>query len=428
MVTAQVQDGAELQQTRVLLEVVKAFAVCSDAMTREGVDSPKRLSMLMEAHSSLMAACGPGHSIAFSDLLDRLSVPQDESESGSTALFGRLDGLLPPWVDAEALRGVPLMSESGVPTADAFDFRFEAQLVLRAAQKVGKLHGPVTLAALDSEYSQESVFSSIKGPFYVNHRTNLVKHPVVTDAEKKKLHLPVRANSFYEPIAQSAQYRGWWFPCPACRWPMQVSVSRPASRAQVSVRCLYPWHADTGACYSFGATTGSRAPVLHPDFECRLPEGRFARLWTGATPDPVEPLPVEGYQALKRPVWRYTTIAGLPELRLHEELVLGLEGTEFMAELWPGGDRYDHDVTRAGSSESLYPADLKDYTWVNHLITKIHMDGGDRGGARWLIVPDHRKSQVQQLNAVGRAYKLQALIATDYLEMVLSAAKKEALA
>jgi hypothetical protein len=134
---------------------------------------------------------------------------------------------------------------------------------------------------------------------------------------------------------------------------------------------------------------------------------------------------VEGYQALKRPVWRYTTIAGLPELRLHEELVRGLEGTDLTAELWPGGDRYDHEVMRAGSSERLYPADLKDYTWVNHLITKLHMDGGDRGGAKWLIVPDHRKSQVQQLNAVGRAYNLQTLIATDYLEMVLSDAEKK---
>ena len=135
-----------------------------------------------------------------------------------------------------------------------------------------------------------------------------------------------------------------------------------------------------------------------------------------------------GYQALKRPVWRYTTIAGLPELRLHEELTLGLKGTDFTAELWPGGDRYDHRVTRAGSAQSLFPADLKDYTWVNHLITKIHMDGGDQGGAKWLIVPDHRKSQVQQLDQVCGAYDIRALIATDYLEMVLNATGKKAAA
>lgn len=69
-------------------------------------------------------------------------------------------------------------------------------------------------------------------------------------------------------------------------------------------------------------------------------------------------------------------------------------------------------------------ADFKDYTWPNHLVSKLDMDGGDRGGAEYLVVPDHRREQVDQLNAVCRRHGMKAaMTATDYLEMVVKHVK-----
>ena len=186
----QADDRTGIQQTHALLEIVKAFAVCEHAMASEELDGPKRLDRLIEAHGILMAACGPGHLIRFEELLGRLT--------GDRA--GSLEGLLPEWIDTKALAGVRLMDSEGVATEDGFDFRHEAQRVMRAAQKVGKFSGQVTKPKLDDEYSQEAVFSAIKGPFYERHRTTLVENPTVPSGSLADLKLPSRANDFYKSI------------------------------------------------------------------------------------------------------------------------------------------------------------------------------------------------------------------------------------
>jgi len=226
----QADDTTDIQQTHALLEIVKAFAVCEHAMVGEGLDGPRRLDRLMEAHGILMAACGPGHLILFDELMGRLT--------GDRA--GSLEGLLPDWIDSEALAGVRLMDSEGVATEDGFDFRHEAQRVLRAAQKVGKFTGQVTKPKLDDEYSQEAVFSAIKGSFYQRHRSTLVENPTVPAGSLAELKLPSRANDFFKPIAQYAQFNGWWWPCPACKWPMKVTAARTGTRTRGRVRCLYP--------------------------------------------------------------------------------------------------------------------------------------------------------------------------------------------
>ncbi|MFK4035936.1 hypothetical protein ACI2LC_09080 [Nonomuraea wenchangensis] len=180
----QTDDTTAIQQTHTLLEIVKAFAVCEHAIAGEDLDGRKVLAHLIEAHAILMAACGPGHLIRFEELLGRLT--------GDRA--GSLEGLLPTWIDAEALAGVRLLDSEGVATEDGFDFRHEAQRVIRAAEKVGKFSGQVTKPKLDDEYSQEAVFSAIKGPFYERHRTTLVENPTVRVNELTDLKLPSRAN------------------------------------------------------------------------------------------------------------------------------------------------------------------------------------------------------------------------------------------
>ncbi|MEU1172065.1 hypothetical protein [Streptomyces microflavus] len=412
----QAEDTTGIQQTHSLLEIVKAFAVCEHAMANEELDGPRRLDRLMEAHGILMAACGPGHLIPFDELMGRLT--------GDRA--GSLEGLLPDWIDSETLAGVRLMDSEGVATEEGFDFRHEAQRVMRAAQKVGKFAGQVTKPKLDDEYSQEAVFSSIKGPFYERHRSTLVENPTEPSGNLAELNLPSRANDFYKPIPQYAQYNGWWWPCPACKWPMKVAASRTGGRTRGRVRCLYPWHEETGASYEFVVTARKKtAPVLSPTFECRVPSGRFARLWTGAVPQMPEAKPATDYVALVRPVWRYTVIPGLPELALHRAAAAALEGTPWESHLWPNGDQCDLWITREGGEKPRFPADFKDYTWPNHLVNKLHMDGGDQGGAEYLVVPDHRQDQVDQLDAVCRIYRMKAaMTATDYLEMVIGQVKE----
>jgi len=397
----------------ILLEVVKAFEICSNAATHADLKPAERVERLVQAHSSLMAAFGPGHRVTFADILDRLSGDQ----------AGMLEGLIPAWLDATDLSGVRLLDPEGIPTAGGFDFRQEAELVRWKAAKLGKQPEGVTAQGLDAEYSQESVFRSIKGDFYQRHRTTLITRPVVPTSELPDLLLPLQANRFYQPIEQYAQYQGWFFPCTACQWPMKITLTRSGRRARGTVQCLYPWHADTGSVYVFTPTTGSEPPVLHPDFECRQPSARHARLWTGTLPHIPQPLRASDHLALHRAVWRYTTVSGLPELKTHQALEEALAGTGCTPALWPFNDTFDHAVM-SPHGEVLFSADFKDYTWQNHLIAKIHRDAGDSGGAKWLIVPDHRSEQVDHLNAAGRPYDLQAITATDYLTMVVETVKE----
>lgn len=425
MTETQEVGEAELRQTEALLTAAMAFAVCGDALTRADMSGPGRLERIMEAQGALMAAAGPGHRIRFADLLDRLAGEQ----------AGALAGLMPEWADPGSLEGLRLLDADGVTTSEGFDFRLEAERVIRSAQKVGKFAGRVTYTALEGEYSQDAVFSAIKGPFYERHRTNLIEHPVVLEKEPQgketgepalaDLNLPTRAIDFYQPIPQHARYRGWWFPCPACRWPMKISLSRSRTKEQGSARCLYPWHEQTGASYLFRPTQGE-ALVLHPAFECRAPDGSRAALWTGCVPEVPEARPVDGYRALVRKVWRSTCVPGWPELRLHRAINAELEGTGWSAELWPDSDRIDlHVATQKGSArKALFPADFKDYTFVSLLIDKLHLDAGDKGDAEWLVVPDHRQEQIPPLDSVCRKYRMRAVTASQYVEMVVDVVRE----
>ncbi|MCX5215596.1 hypothetical protein OG689_41315 [Kitasatospora sp. NBC_00240] len=396
-----------------LLEVVKAFEVCSDASTRAGVKPAERIERITRALSTLMAAFGPGHRVTLDDLLERLSGDQ----------AGQLEGLIPPWLDAADLCGVRLLDFDSVPTAGGFDFRQEAELVRRNAKRLGKQARGVTAHDLDAEYSQESVFRSIKGEFYQRHRTTLITRPVVPAGELAELLLPLQTNRFYRPVEQYAQHCGWFFPCTACQWPMRITITGSGKRASGTAQCLYPWHTDTGSMYVFTPTGSGEPPTLHPAFECRQPSARHARLWTGTLPHVPQPMRAADHLALHRAVWRYTTVSGLPELRIHRALEEELVQTGYTPVLWPFGDTFDHAVMDH-DHQILFSADFKDYTWTNHLIAKIHRDAGDSGGAKWLIVPDHRDEQVDHLNAVGRSYGLQAITATNYLETVVQTLKK----
>ncbi|WP_371517307.1 hypothetical protein [Kitasatospora sp. NBC_01300] len=425
MDSEQAENSEQFRQTEALLSAAMAFAVCGDALTRDDLSGPGRLERLMEAQGALMAAAGPGHRVRFTGLLERLT----GAETGSMA------GLMPEWADPGSLDGLRFLDVDGVTPGEAFDFRLEAERVIRAAKKVGRFAGRVTFTALEDEHSQESVFSAIKGPYYERHRTNLIEHPVVLEKEPADaisdrlaladLDLPTRAVDFYRPVPQHARYRGWWFPCPACKWPMKVSVHHSEGRDQGSAWCLYPWHEQTGATYRFEPTQGE-PPVLNPVFPCGVPHGRQGELWTGCVPEVPQAQPVDGHKALVRSVWRSTCVPGLPELRLHRVLNRHLQGTGWRAELWVDGDRIDLHVAKDDGQQrkAAFPADFKDYTFVSHLVDKLHMDSGDKGNAKWLVVADHREAQVATLDPVCRGYGMRAITAGGYVDEVLAAIRE----
>ncbi|MFB7918033.1 hypothetical protein [Streptomyces sp. NPDC056061] len=420
MTDERVSHGEKEQRDRLVgpgLDATQAFAVCGDALTNPSLDGAARLEQIIDAQALLMAAAGPGHGVRFSDLVDRLS--------GEEA--GTLDGLMPSWASPPGLDALRFLDRDGFTTEDAYDYRYEVLQVIRAAQKVGKFYGRVTVTALQGEYKQETVYASLKGAYYDVHRGNLVKHPVVTVDALKKLKLPPPAMDYFADIPSHMSYHGYWFACPACKWPMKVSVSGERGRAAGSVECLYPWHAETGASYIFTPTAG-HVPELDQAVEYRTPDARHRAVYTGAVPGVPEAVPVEGYKALMRDVWRYTTIPGLPEVRLFDVLRERLEGTGVQVELWPDNDVYDLLVARGEGAEqqTLFAVDFKDYRWSNHLVSKLRADGGDRGGAGWIVVPDHRASQIPQLTEECRRHGMRAATATDFLELVVNSVRKGA--
>lgn len=407
---------AEGHRTRAALEVVKALALCEHAATHPDLDGSQRLTQLIEAHGILMAACGPGHRIRFGDVLS--CVVDDAGDQP-------LEDLLPDWIKPSGMNHDRLIDSDGVLTSLGFDFSLETPRIYRAARKVGAGPGPLTKAGLDDEYSQEAVFSAIKGSRYEHHRRTLITHPTVSSADKPDLNLPSRAVGFYESVAQYSRYRGkWWWPCPACRWPMKVTTRQRGGHVVGKVRCLYPWHAETGASYEFTARLSSKsAPRLEPMFEARVPDGPHPELWTGANTEVPVAQAVEGHLALVRAVWRYTVVPGLPELALDRALVATLEGTAWSPVLWPDGDRCDHWISGGADQPPRFLADLKDYTWPNQLVLKLQHDGGDRGGAEYLVIPDHRREQIPQLDQECRRHQMRAMTTSDYLDMVANAAK-----
>ncbi|WP_329317825.1 hypothetical protein OIE77_42615 [Streptomyces sp. NBC_01715] len=121
-----------------------------------------------------------------------------------------------------------------------------------------------------------------------------------------------------------------------------------------------------------------------------------------------EPVPVEGHKALTRGVWRWTTVPGLVEIALYDALAArGLSPV-----LWPELDAYDlHVEVGRGREAAEFRIDVKDYTSAILLAKKVQADGGDKGGAEWLVVPDYRASSLELLTSVSREFGMKAVTA-----------------
>ncbi|GII89731.1 hypothetical protein Ssi03_77210 [Sphaerisporangium siamense] len=416
MAPALSDEGVEFGETEALSLLNTAFLIAGEALTAPGLRPEERLATLMECHGDALAALGPNARLPFSEFRAKLRGP--------------IRDMLPSWISTEGLEDLTILDSDGYVTEDAFDLRWENAELLNLIRNLRDFSGGrVSADQVRNHLAQKEVFEAISGrgpEQYVHDRTNLITHPAGDTDELSDLGLPLKAVGFYTDISYQSLYRDWWFPCPVCRWPMKVTEYRSGGKNYGKAECFYPRHAETGASYYFHLTEGG-PPTLQPFGDVIRPITREVPLHLGVPGEPPQARSANGCKALARGVWRYTTVPGLAELRLHQELESRLARTGAQVGLWPMGDAYDHlvKVTKPDGTVRKFKADLKDYTHAHTLGKTIHRAQGDRGRAQWLVVPDHRAGQVPLLDAICVKYEMRALTATDFAVMVCAEAGAE---
>lgn len=375
------------------------------AMTEPGLRPEKRLETLMECHGALLAARGPGSPLSFGQF--------------RRALKDDLAVLLPDGVTPLDLKGTRVVDQDGRVPEDAFDLDLEQQMLLRMLHKSDGAAAVISDREFQAELDQETVFTLLRKQgeqaVYEAGRTDLIRRPAGPVHELAELRLPPLVVDFYRDIPYDSAYRGWWFPCPICRWPMRITVRNNAGTTVGAARCWHAPHAEMGASYLFSVPADAGAPRLLPEPEPVRPTGREAVLYPDLGEVPAA-LPTEGHKALTRGIWRYTTIPGLPELALHDKLAArGLK-----VSLWPGLDAFDLlvEVGPKQGRKTSFKVDIKDYTSARTLAELIHAQEGDRGGADWLVVPDHHGGHVPLLSGVCAKYDMRVATASEFGEMV----------
>lgn len=150
-----------------------------------------------------------------------------------------------------------------------------------------------------------------------------------------------------------------FYPCPRCRWPMNVQGKMVACR---SASC-------TAAGARFDRSEGHLVGL-----------GKLT---------PCEPIPEAGMASLRPGIWRFTVLPGLEEIDLAARLA-PISGV--VVQLWPFVDAYDLDVRRG---EHHWRIDVKDYRLAMTLAR--HLSSRPSREPTWIVVPDARSDQVRVL-------------------------------
>ncbi|ORT50904.1 hypothetical protein [Frankia sp. KB5] len=385
--------------------VLRAALHAAKAVTAPELEPRQRLATLMECHGMMLAARGPGSPLPFAEF--------------RRALHGDLAALVPPGVSPLDLAGMLVVDDDGQVTEDAFDLDLEQRMLLDTLRKLDRTAGVVTDRQLREEIDQETAYTLLRRQgdqgVYVAGRSDLIRRPAGPVADLCELRLPPLIVDFYQDIPFGSVFRGWWFPCPVCAWPMRLTVRKNAGGSVGAARCWHGAHADMGASYLFRLPVDASPPELLPEPSPPRPGRREAVLYPDLADVP-QAVPAAGHKALVRGIWRYTTVPGLPELALHDRLTeRGVTVT-----LWPALDAYDLLVEagpKRGRKEKL-KVDVKDYTSATTLAALIHAQEGDRGGAGWLVVPDYRAGQVPLLSGVCAKYDMRVATASEFGELV----------
>lgn len=389
--------------------VLAAAAMAAHALTDTEQPPEGRLRTLMDAHGRILAARGPFMPLTFSVFRDLLT--------------GDLARLLPDGLPPEEMEGVRLVTPDGEYDDDLYDLEQEQRLVLRTLAKSVRGGRPATGDGLEAEMDQERVFAALRKrqdqTAYVLGRRALIETPAGPDGQLRKLKLPSSVADFYRPITHGATYDRWWFACPVCRWPMRITIDGSRGVKTGSVRCFHKPHAELGAAFHFKVPGAGKLPSLIPAAPPPpRPPGNASVLFPDVRGRIPEALPVDGHKALVRGVWRWTTIPGLVEVALYQ----ALEARGLKPVLWPDLDAYDlHVETGSGTRKAAFQIDVKDYSNAMLLAKKVQADGGDAGGAQWLVVPDHHAPGVPLLTKVCGEFGLSVATAGEVGALICQA-------
>ncbi|MFI6162982.1 hypothetical protein ACIA59_23905 [Micromonospora haikouensis] len=297
-------------------------------------------------------------------------------------LTGPLSGLLPPAL-REACDEV-LLVEDGQLSAAAADLLVENLAPSMTASDVVGWSVPRLSAEKVQGWLYGQMLATGTEEGYRRARRTVIEHAAgemseVIDAIKAA-GLPreglVEEIPAWAWVAHEGEH--YWFGCPVCRYPMRYQLGRLA--------CAYPPHTKALGGSITAKLAKGRAPVAGAWNVERAAQLGGPQVTTAA--------PVTGQVCLVRPAWRYSTIPGCEEVRLHRELEM-MPGVT--ARLWPYVDRYDLHVTAPGRRRP-WRVDVKDYTDPARLANELLRRGSIGESDLLIVVPDYRAGHVAVLN------------------------------
>lgn len=202
---------------------------------------------------------------------------------------------------------------------------------------------------------------------YIEFRRFIIENPIIgrRDGPAQLLKFGVEPGKLYTdqvPSLSVIQESGdsVAYPCVRCGWPMQRQEDRLA--------CQYAICRKSGSDFALNAGSSPQPRGGKP-----LPQG----------------ISVGDVAILHRPIWRYTLLPGIAELELYRSLD-SLDGVR--VKLWPELDRYDLHIE---TEKRTWCVDVKDWSSATHLAADLNQKEWSQ--TTWVVVPDHRKHQVQIL-------------------------------
>ena len=327
-------DGTRQRQSRVVAACLRAAYAWAERESRPGA-----MREIARMTGVVMEALGPGHGPASPmQLVSCLRRPLGELVTLAGEERGSVDD---PITAAVLLDGDRL--------ADAvYDMACEyAQQLTAAAETAAWLPSWTRMRAeqVENEAFSALVESGDKDA-YTRARRLIIEYPA---GEREELSAQVVAARARCPVKYSAlsadqQYMApggsWWWPCPACRWPMTVTGE--------AVRCRYRPHQ---AVYQAVLGRAGSPP-------------RLLRIGDRAPGSTLRARPAGGAVCVDPGVWRYIVVPGASELRIATDL----EKLGAGVRMWPEMDSYDLHV-RAGTLERQL--DVKEYRSARRLIEDL---------------------------------------------------------
>lgn len=326
-------DGAQQRQSRVVAACLRAAYAWSERESRHGA-----MREIARMTGVVMEALGPGRGPASPmALIGWLRRPLGELVT--------LVGEEPGSAD-DAITEAVLLDSDRLADA-AYDMACEyAQQLTTAAETAAWLPSWTRMRAeqVENEAFSALVESGDKDA-YTRARRLIVEYPAGKREELSAQIVAARARCpvKYLDLSADQQYTvpggSWWWPCPACRWPMTVTGE--------AVRCRYrPHQAVYQAIQGRAGTpprllrTGDRAPGT--------PRAR----------------PAGGAVCVDPGVWRYIVVPGASELRIATDL----EKLGAAVRMWPEMDSYDLHVSAGALERRL---DVKEYRSARRLIEDL---------------------------------------------------------